>query len=86
MTGAMFRFIRRTIAIRTSGAKTPMVLVNATQGPKNIPATDAESNMLMTSQILRVTLALCPGRDFLSKRFRRRISKPATGVGPPAIF
>jgi hypothetical protein len=80
----MFRFIRLTIAIRTSGGKTPMVLVKATHGPKNIPATDAERKMLMTSQILNVTSTLRAGRDWLSNRFRQRGSTAAPYAALPA--
>jgi hypothetical protein len=85
MTGAMFRFILRTIAMKISGVKALIDRVRAIQGPKNIPATDAERNMLMTSQIFKGTPEPWLGWDELSKRFLGRSPKSMIEAGSPAI-
>ena len=54
MTGAIFRFIRCTIARNSSGSKVLMDLLKAAHGPQNIPATKADRTMLMSSNIFRV--------------------------------
>ena len=54
MTGAMLRFMRSTIARKTSGVKVCMDLLKAIHGPENIPATKAERTMLISSQIFIV--------------------------------
>ena len=51
ITGAMLRFIRSTIARKTSGVKVLMDLLKATHGPWNIPATKAERTMLISCQV-----------------------------------
>src|SRR6266566_1292602 len=54
MTGAIFRFIRSTIARKTSGSKVAMDLLKASHGPQNSPETKAERTMLMSSHIFKV--------------------------------
>ena len=51
ITGAMLRFIRSTIARKTSGVKVFIDLLKATHGPWNIPATKAERTMLINCQV-----------------------------------
>jgi hypothetical protein len=47
--------------MKISGVKAPIDRVRAIHGPKNIPATDADRNMLTTSQIFKGTLVSSPG-------------------------
>jgi hypothetical protein len=51
ITGAMLRFMRSTIARKTSGVKVFRDLLKAIHGPENIPATKAERTMLINSHI-----------------------------------
>jgi|HubBroStandDraft_4_1064222.scaffolds.fasta_scaffold440262_2 hypothetical protein len=54
ITGAMLRFIRSTIARKTSGVKVRMDLLSAIHGPWNIPATKAERTMLISCHVFIV--------------------------------
>jgi len=51
ITGAMLRFIRSTIARKTSGVNVYMDRLIAAHGPWNIPATKAEETMLISCQV-----------------------------------